>query len=132
MSAPQARPAGEVAREYWGTDMPDWVARLVEECAFSSQNQVAQRLGLTGPVISQVLRRKYNNGNMSNVENQVRGVLMAEVVNCPSLGRVPKHECRSWRKKARQFVGSNVLRVQMYRACNRCPLNQKGKPDAGN
>jgi len=131
MNASQSRPVGDIAREHWGKDLPDWIARLVEECAFHSQNHVAQQLGYSGALISQVLRRKYT-GNMRNVENQVRGVLMAEVVDCPSLGRVPKNECGSWRKKARRFVGSNVLRVQMYRACNRCPHNQKGKADAGN
>ncbi|MDJ0826975.1 MAG: helix-turn-helix transcriptional regulator [Rhodobacter sp.] len=114
-----------VARAHWDEPVPDWIAKLAEACAASSQAQVARKLGISGTVISQVLRRKYP-GSMANVEAAFRGVYMRQIVECPALGNLPTNECLDWRRKARRFVGSNALRVQMFRACARCPLNRKG------
>ncbi|MDJ0628556.1 MAG: helix-turn-helix transcriptional regulator [Rhodobacter sp.] len=114
-----------IARAHWGAGLPDWVARLAGEVAASSQNRVARRLGLSASVLSQVLRNKYP-GSMANVEDAVRAILMRDLVDCPTLGALPRPDCAAWRRKARRFVGSNGLRVRMYRACSRCPHNRKG------
>ena len=123
---PASIPFGEIARAHWGPELPDWIARLVEECAFTSQSQTARRLGLSPTVINRVLRRAYP-GNMGNIEDAVRGVLMHERIDCPALGLIERDDCVSWRRKARNFVPSNSTRVQMSRACNRCPHNRKGR-----
>ena len=110
----------ERASESWGERMPDWVGVLARACDATSANKVAKRLGRSGALVSQVLRGRYA-GDMEAVEELVRGVLMAEVVACPALGDIPTNECRLWREKARHFTNTNALRVQMYRACTRCP-----------
>lgn len=111
------------AREAWGADLPDWVERLAEACVASSQAKVAEEIGRSGAVVSQVLRRKYP-GSMPAIEELVRGALMGDVVECPALGLLPTHECQGWRRRARVFAGHNALRVQMYRACVQCPRNR--------
>jgi hypothetical protein len=111
-----------IARDAWGTTMPEWVERLAETCVATSQSKVAGRLGYTPAVVSQVLRNKYP-GNIENVRVQVEGQLMGATLVCPALGNLPLHECQQWRAKSRNFSGANHQRVMMYRACKRCPNN---------
>ncbi len=115
----------ETAHKAWGDDLPDWVERLALECAATSQNRVAKAMNRSAAMISQVLRRKYP-GDLSAVEELVQGVFMSAVIECPALGRIPANDCQDWRMKARRFVNVNAMRVRMYRACARCPRNQKG------
>lgn len=114
-----------VARAAWGNAMPDWVLALAEECQKASQNKVAVRMGYSPATISLVLRAKYP-GNLSAIEEVFKGVFQAAVVDCPALGTLPTHECKGWRDKASDFVSTNSLRVRMFRACNRCPVNGCG------
>jgi len=111
-------------REAWGPAPPDWIVSLATACAESSQGKVAERLGRSAAVVSQVLRAKYP-GDMRAVEELARGLFLSATVDCPALGNLPTNECAGWRKKARNFAGANALRVQMYRACHRCPLYRK-------
>ncbi|MDT9701984.1 hypothetical protein, partial [Streptomyces sp. P17] len=90
----------------------------------SSQRAVAERLGRSAGLVSQVLRNKYP-GNMALLEDAVRGAYLAATVECPALGTLPTDECQAWRKRARRFVNTNHLRVRMYHACASCPRNQK-------
>lgn len=113
------------ARHHWGESLPDWVAALAEACQSSSQSRVAERIGRSPAVVSQVLRAKYP-GDLRAVEDLVRGALMSGTVECPALGLVPTHECRGWMVKARTFGNTNALRVRMYRACRACPRFTKG------
>lgn len=117
------------ARAAWGEDMPDWVAMLARACQESSQNQVAGRLGRSASLVSAVLARKYQ-GDMAAVEDLVRGVYMAAAVDCPRLGRILTSDCQDWRLKARSFSATNSLRVDMYRACHRCPRFARPKEAA--
>ncbi|WP_323036225.1 hypothetical protein [Pararhodobacter sp.] len=114
----------EIARAHWGAALPDWIKALAEACTKSSQTKVAAQLGRSGALVSSVLRNKYA-GDMGAVEELVRGHLLSETVACPSLGVLPLHECRAWRAKATRFENTNALRVQMYRACQRCPRFRK-------
>lgn len=110
----------EIAREAWGADLPDWVAALARECAATSQNKVAARLGRSAALVSQVLRRKYA-ADLAGVEQVFRGVFEHLTVECPSLGTIPANVCRDWQLKAARFVNVNSERVRMYRACHSCP-----------
>ena len=114
----------KTARAAWGVDMPEWVERLAYECGATSQNKVAKRLKRSAAMVSQVLRRKYP-GDLSAVEELVKGVFMAEIIDCPAMGNIPANECQDWRRKSRQFINVNSLRVRMFRACTRCPRNPK-------
>ncbi len=112
------------AREYWGSDLPEWVALLAGECARSSQNKVAKALDVSPTMISQVLRAKYP-GDMQRLEDVFRGVYLAAMVDCPARGSIASHVCRMWRDRSRVLVTVNSERVQMFRACNKCPRNTK-------
>lgn len=111
----------------WG-EVPDWIAALAQACDRTSQNRVAKDLGRSAAMISQVLTGKYP-ADLTDFRELVRGKLMSETVDCPILGDLPKDACLDWRKKSRSFDNVNSRRVQMYRACNRCPLNRKEPTD---
>ena len=119
----------ETVHAAWGPLCPDWVITLARACGETSQNKVALKIGRSGALVSQVLRAKYP-GDLSAVEELVRGHFENAVVDCPALGFLPTHECRMWRDRAKAFVSSNSLRVQMYRACAKCPraVAPEGKP----
>ncbi len=110
----------EIARAAWGDAMPDWVAALARECAATSQNRVAARMGRSAALVSQVLRNKYA-ADLVGVEQVFRGVFENLTVECPSLGTIPANVCRDWQRKAGRFVNVNSERVRMYRACHACP-----------
>ncbi|UWQ00828.1 hypothetical protein K3X44_09900 [Aliiroseovarius crassostreae] len=109
----------------WAGSAPDWVLCLAQECAASSQRQVALRLERSGALVNQVLRNKYK-GDMAAVAARVRGVFMNGTIACPALGNIPANECQDWREKSRKFGNANMQRVRMFKACNRCTLNGKG------
>jgi len=115
----------DIARSAWGDAMPDWVAILARECAARSQVHVANAIGRSPALVSQVLRRKYP-GDVDAVEEAVRGAFMGAQVSCPAKGLIATHECQEWQRKSRRFVNINPGRVQMYRACNQCPRNARG------
>lgn len=110
------------AKAAWKAELPDWVRALAEACNASSQNKVAMRLDRSGSMVSMVLGGTYGDkgGDMAALEDRVRGVLMAETVECPAFGNLPLNECQDWQKRAAQRPGYNTLSVTMYRACNRC------------
>ncbi|MEQ5870221.1 hypothetical protein J4E08_09955 [Sagittula sp. NFXS13] len=108
----------------WGVDMPAWVRALAEECDRTSQNKAAARIGRSGSLVSTVLANKYG-GSTDVVEDLVRGALMSETVSCPMLGAIDKKTCHDWRKRAGRFSARNTRAVQMFRACSRCPRNEK-------
>lgn len=110
----------EIAKTAWGEDLPDWVLALAEACARTSQNRVAEDLGRSASLVSNVLRRKYP-GNMAAIEERVRGVFMSVVISCPVLGELPTDRCQMWRQRAQRLQTHNTHRVRMYRACRSCP-----------
>lgn len=110
----------ETARAAWGNELPDWVEALAKECAATSQNKVASRLGRSAALVSQVLRNKYG-ADLEGVEQVFRGVFENLTTQCPALGTLPANECRDWQMKAHRFVNTNSLRRDMFRACNSCP-----------
>lgn len=114
-----------IARAAWGEALPDWVMRLAEECAASSQSKVAARLHRSAALVSTVLRAKYA-GDMHAVEEIVRGVYMRATIPCPALGEIGTNTCRDWMLKATAFSNINSERVRMYRACRACPRYLRG------
>lgn len=121
----------ERALDGWGAAPPDWIIVLAQACANTSQNRVAMRLSRSASLVSAVLARRYS-GDMGAVEDRVRGVFMSAEVDCPALGQTPRNICQDWQKKSRTFSSMNSARVQMFRACRRCPINQAiPRADAG-
>ena len=108
---------------FWGADAPDWVAVLAAECQRSSQTAVAKRLEVSLTMVNQTLRQKYP-GDLSRIEDLVRGHYMAAVVDCPAKGQIAANVCRMWRDRSQHFVPVNHERVLMFRACAACPRNR--------
>lgn len=115
----------EKATAAWKGAAPDWVIRLAEECAASSQNRVANRIGRSASLVSAVLSNKYA-GDMTAVEEVVRGVYFSATVECPAAGSIAANLCRDWMLKAASYSNENSERVRMYRACHRCPRFKGG------
>jgi len=113
-----------VAQGAWGAELPDWVLRLAQECAQTSQSKVAGHLGRSPALVSNVLRRKYP-GDMGAVEDLVRGRYMRATVLCPALGEISTAICRDWIVLSRTYANTNSERVRMCNACRRCPRNGK-------
>lgn len=101
--------------------MNDWLSVLKDECDRLSQAAVARRLGVSGALVNQVLKGTYK-GNVSRIEELVRGTFMQETVFCPVMGEVSKRRCLD--EQVRPFAPTNPQRVQVYRACKDC--NHKG------
>lgn len=120
----------DIAREAWGEAVPDWVIVLAQACDATSQSRVADRIGRSSSLVSGVCANTYK-GDLEAVEDLVRGVFMGSEVACPVLGPLPTHVCREWRVRSRAFSNVNTQRVRMFRACNRCPRNQKSEGDHG-
>jgi hypothetical protein len=113
-----------IARDGWGEDVPDWVCALVKACDSrgASQNSVAGRVGVTGAVISQVLRNKYP-ARTDRIEARVRAIFLDGQISCPALGKITSESCLNWRDASHALNSVSPARVQMFRACKACPRN---------
>lgn len=114
----------EKARLAWGADVPSWVIRLAEACMASSQNKVAQRLGVSASLVSTVLANKYA-GDMDRVADLCRGEFERQMVRCPVLGDIAPGACHRWQKKADRLRTANNQNARMFRACHACPKFRK-------
>lgn len=108
----------EKAERAWGT-VPDWVGELAELAERHGLNACASRLGYSPAVISQTIGNKYR-GDLTKLEDKVRGALMGATVHCPVLGEIGRDVCLSWQGKER--ATTNAMRARLYRACrDGCP-----------
>lgn len=98
----------------WGDNAPEWVITLAERCNISSQSAVAAELAYSAALVSQILSNSYR-GDVSRVEQMVRGRYMAATVVCPIAGEIGRDVCLGWQKKP--FATTSSHRVSMYRAC---------------
>jgi len=104
--------------------MSDWLEVLARACRETSQNRVAQRLGVSSSMISQALRRRYP-GDLRGLQQRVEGEFMGQMVLCPVLGEISARQCLDC--QAMPFAATNAQRVRLYRACRSgCPHSQIG------
>lgn len=119
----------DIALKAWeDVGCPDWVLALARACDRTSQGAVSRELGRSTSLVSTTIGNTYK-GDLKGVEARVRAILMSENVDCPVLGRIPSRDCQLWQDKAAKFGSANALRVQMYRACNRCPKFKQENSD---
>lgn len=113
----------DAARVAWGDDIPNWVLVLAEQCDASSQKAAAERIGYSPAVVNTVLKHTYK-GDLTAVEQAVRGALLDATVICPVAGELPAHVCLDYQRQP--FRSTNAQRVKLYRACRSgCP-NKRG------
>lgn len=102
----------------------DLMTLLNKKVAETSQANVARILGVSDSAISQLRSGTYK-GAPDALLQRVREVFGDETVNCPVLGMIPLGRCAEKRKLP--FAATNPQRVELYRACQKCPQNG-GKP----
>lgn len=100
--------------------MSDWIDAMRTECQRTSQRHVAQLIGYSPATVSQVLNGTYN-GDLSSIEQAVRGALMGATVECPVIGEIPRNRCIDHQRRAGKFAATNPLRVQLHHQCPLCP-----------
>lgn len=112
------------ARERW-TPLPDWVEELADLADAQGLKGAAQKIGVGGSTVSQVLSKSYP-GVISNIEERVRGALMRQTVICPVLDEMRRDVCLDW--QAKPFAATSSLRVAIHRACRSgCPHSKHTK-----
>lgn len=121
MNAPHPSNQNSIAVE------PSWITELRQQCQAIGRKKVAERIGFSVTVISQVLNQKYP-GDIEKVERAVRGAYMGDTVMCPVMGELQTQKCIS-HQKTKVGEAVNPMRVQLYRACNsgQCPHSDKYK-----
>lgn len=103
-------------------DTPRWLVELKAQCNSKSQNKVAEELGYSPAVVSQVLKGVYK-GDVQGVAEMVCSVYLGKVVICPVMGELEKHRCKQFQKEP--FSATNQTRVRRYRACRTGCINSE-------
>ena len=103
--------------------MGDWLEALKAECARTSQNKTAQKLGVSGATVNQILAGKYQ-GNVQNIAEIVRNHLVRSEVECPLLGTISGTDCAN--NAGMKFKGTNSFRARLFRTCKNCVHNNYG------
>lgn len=109
------------AKQAWGDAIPNWVVVLAEYSDHYSQSQAAKEIRYTPAVVTQVLKKTYK-GNLSSVEQAVKGAFQSATVKCPVMGDLPSNDCLENQRKP--FSAVNPQRVQLFRACRGCENNR--------
>ena len=92
---------------------------------FKTQAAVALQLNVSASAVNQLLKGTYR-GDVSGMEQRIRGVFMRVTVQCPVLGEISTKTCLD--EQRRRVVFTNPLRVQLARACKTCPHRKEGAP----
>lgn len=131
MSAADGRSFADKARSAWGAAgaAPDWVAELAALADREGLKGAGKRIGYSTGAVSTVINGRYA-GDMTRVEEKVRGALMGVVVACPALGEIGRDACLDWQKKP--FAATSAIRVAVFRACRGgCPHSTLGQSARG-
>ena len=97
-----------------------WFALLTDKVAQSSRNKVAKELGYSLTAISLVMNGKYA-GNPDRLRDKV--LQQYSTVRCPHQGKtIALHVCQDLAQSPAPT--HNPLKMQQWRACQKCPHNQ--------
>ena len=105
---------------------PEWMVVLRAHAKAHGQRKAAADIGYSAPVVNQVLKGHYA-GDLKAVQAKVEGALMGATVECPVIGEMPRNRCIEHQARANRFATSNPLRVQLSKACPKCP-NRRSQP----
>lgn len=104
--------------------MNDWIDALKAECDRTSQSAAGTKIGYSSAVVNQVLKGAYK-GDLSRVEEAVRGALMGAMVDCPEIGEIPRNRCIEHQRRSGSFAATNPMRVRLAKACPSCKHNKE-------
>lgn len=109
------------AQAAWGSSLPDWVEVLANANDETSQNRVAERLGISGAQVSMIIKNIYA-GDYSTAESAVRSNLMSEEVHCPAVGsNVGLGRCLQTQDRMSKNLMGGTERSFFKTACPNCP-----------
>lgn len=102
----------------------DWLRALKVECERTSQAATARKLGVSSPMLSQVLSGTYPASTRS-IEEKVRAHIIGEFVECPVMERITKKFCLDWQDRAKRGAHVNsALHGQVFKCClGDCPIS---------
>lgn len=107
------------ARAAYGDALPDWVEELAKEATSTSAVETAKKIGYSAAVLSHVFANAYT-GDLTRVEEKVRGALMGATVDCDVLGQIGRDHCLDQQRKP--FTATSSIRSKLFRACRGgCP-----------
>lgn len=113
------RTMAQKALDGWGSP-PDWVQELALLADREGLAKAGSRIGYSGSVVSQAINNRYDKGDLTRVEEAVRGALMGLEVECPVLGPIGRNICLEEQKQP--FRATSRHRAQLYHACRGgCP-----------
>lgn len=101
--------------------LPEWVEKLAERCDATSQNAVAKELGYSAAVISATLKNKYN-GDLSRIEQRVKGAFMRADVVCPIMGTITGGQCTRYQHRA--VSGASSIFSRLKATCSTCQYRE--------
>lgn len=128
MNKPDKLSAAARARAAWGDDAPAWILALAAECDRTSQKAAAIRIQYSAATVSLVIANTYT-GDLTKVEQAVRGAFMAATVACPVVGDLAADTCLNHQKAP--WAPHNPQRIAFFRACRGgCPNSRIGGNDA--
>ncbi|PZO81635.1 MAG: transcriptional regulator [Mesorhizobium amorphae] len=108
----------EKAADAW-SPLPEWVLELARYADTHGLAGCAALIGYSKSAMSNVLNAKYG-GDIGEIEQRVRGALMAETVGCPILGDIGRDRCLT--EQDEPYRATSAFRVRLYHACRRgCP-----------
>lgn len=122
---PAKKPGQHVdnASAAWGNPTPVWVMALARAADLSSLKQAGERVGYSLAAISQTINRKYQ-GDMDAIEKAVRGVLLAEKLDCPVQGMIPANACLDNQRQT--MTTANRQAVRLAQTCPTCSHRSGG------
>jgi hypothetical protein len=94
--------------------MTAWLETLRAAAAATSQTVAGRRIGYSATVVSQVLSGTYP-GDVRRVQAAVEEALMAQTVDCPVVGDMPRQKCVEHQRAQRRQT--NPMAVALYHAC---------------
>lgn len=96
-----------------------WRGVLRDAATTTSQDAVAQRLGVGASTISQVLSGTYKASTV-RIERRVRGELMGAVCDCPVMGEVSTRVCQDVQERRPGKGGTGIGNPQHAQAWHAC------------
>lgn len=125
MRSPDASMASRAPRELSAEALQALQRAIV---TFKTQAAVAEQLGRSAATVNQALKGKYR-GDIADLEQRIRGVLLNLTVECPVLRQISAKVCLD--EQNRPLVFSNPLRVRLHRACKTCPHRKDANTTKG-
>lgn len=112
-----------------GEAKPNWIVELALYADAHGLRSTAEKIDYSKSAISNVINKKYP-GDLSRVEQAVRGAFMGATVECPVLGLIGRDRCLH--EQDQPFRATSAHRAQLFHFCKRCPnkLPTKGRNNA--